>query len=121
MSAGHKYHNVISYTCILFLSVEWTHLPNKVKSNMCILDHTQSTFFCFGKFLKKLVDDQCSSITKGSIYYIKHMCIQLFGLIRCLMGVSTMFYICTYCVFTWWGRIDQVVHPVVHLSLTHYN
>ena len=43
---------------------------------MCILDHTQSTFFCLGKFMKKSADDQCSSITKWRIYYIKHMYIQ---------------------------------------------
>ncbi len=36
---------------------------------MCILDHTQSTFFCLGKFPKNLADDQCYSITKSSIYY----------------------------------------------------
>ena len=27
----------------------------------------------FGRFLKKLADNQCSSMTKGSIYHIKHM------------------------------------------------
>ncbi len=31
-----------------------------------------STVFYLGRFLKKLADDQCSSITKGSIYHIKH-------------------------------------------------
>ena len=40
---------------------------------MCILDHMQSTFFCIRKLLKKLAEDQCSSITKGTLYYIKHM------------------------------------------------
>ncbi len=45
---------------------------------MCILDHRKSTFFCLGKFLNKLADDKCSSITKGSIYYIKHMYIKPF-------------------------------------------
>ena len=33
------------------------------------------------KFLKKLADDQWSSITKGSIYYIKHMNIQPFSMV----------------------------------------
>ena len=47
---------------------------------MCILDHTQSTFFCLGKFLKKLADDQCISITKGRIYHIKHEYIQPFSM-----------------------------------------
>ncbi len=37
---------------------------------MCILDHAQGTFFCLGKFLKKLPEDEGSSITKWSIYYI---------------------------------------------------
>ncbi len=35
-------------------------------------DFKQTTFFYLGKFLKKLADNQCSSITKGSIYHIKH-------------------------------------------------
>ncbi len=85
---------------------------------MCILDHTQSTSFWLGKVLKKLADDQPSSITKGSIYYIKHMNIQPFSMevdwpkILLLMAVSAKFYICTYCVFTLWGKVDH------HSSLT---
>ena len=47
---------------------------------MCISDYMQATFFYLGKFLKKLADDQCSSITKGSIYYMKHMNIQHFSM-----------------------------------------
>ncbi len=45
----------------------------------------------------KLPDDQCSSMTKGSIYYINHMYIQPFTAvvdqpeIGCLMEVSTTF------------------------------
>ncbi len=38
----------------------------------------QSTFFCLGKYLKKLADDQRFSITKEGIYHIKHMHIQPF-------------------------------------------
>ncbi len=55
-------------------------------------------------------DDHSSSITKGSIYYIKHMYIQPFSMevdwqeISHQMDVSTMFYICRCCVFTLWGR-----------------
>ncbi len=70
----------------------------------------QSTFLCLGKFLKGLADDQSSSITKGSIYYIKHLQIQPFSMevdwqeSWCLMEVSTMLYIFRYCVFPWWGR-----------------
>ena len=40
----------------------------------------QSTFFCLGKFLKWLADDQSSSIPKGSIYYIKHTYIHSFSM-----------------------------------------
>ncbi len=50
------------------------------KHSKWILDHTQSASLCLGKFLKKLADDQCTSITKGSIYYIKHMYIQPFSM-----------------------------------------
>ncbi len=70
----------------------------------------QTTFFYLGKFLKKLADDQCSSMTKGSIYHINHMYMQPFTTnvdwpeIGCLMEVSTLLYICRYCVFTWDGR-----------------
>ncbi len=73
----------------------------------------QSTFFNLGRFLKKLVDDWCCSITKGSIYYIKHMFMQPFCMkvvwveIWCLIEVSIMFYICTYCFFTLWGRVSS--------------
>ena len=45
---------------------------------MCISDYMQTTFFYLGRFIKKLADDQCSSITKVSIYHIKHMSIQPF-------------------------------------------
>ncbi len=38
----------------------------------------QATFFYLERFMKKLADDQCSSITKGSIYHIKPMYIQPF-------------------------------------------
>ncbi len=73
----------------------------------------QTTVFYLGRFLKKLADDQCSSIAKGSIYHITHMYIHPFTTvvdwpeIECLMEVSTMFYICRYCIFTWDGRIPE--------------
>ncbi len=50
----------------------WHMSAHKVKCSICILDHMQSTFFCLGKFLKWLADDQSSSITKDSIYFVKH-------------------------------------------------
>ena len=71
---------------------------------MCILDHMQSTLFCLWKLLMNLTDDQCSSITKGSIYHIKHTYIHPFNMeadwpeIWRIMEVSTVFCICTYCV-----------------------
>ncbi len=48
---------------------------------------------------QRLVDDQCFSITKGSIYHTNHMDIQPlitvvdWPEIRCLMEGSTVFYI----------------------------
>ena len=68
-------------------------------------DYMQITFFHLGIFLKKLADDQCSSITEGIIYHIKHnVSIQPFTIeidwpeIGHLMEVSIMFDIYTYCV-----------------------
>ncbi len=46
-------------------------LPYQVKT-LCILHFMQSTFFYLERFLKKLADDQCSSLSKSSIYHIKH-------------------------------------------------
>ena len=39
---------------------------------MCIPEYILTTFFCFGRFLNTLADDQWTSITKGGIYHIKH-------------------------------------------------
>ncbi len=81
----------------------------------------QSTFFCLGKFLKWLANDQSSSITKGSICYIKHMYLQPFSMevdwweICHQMDVSTMFYICRYCVFTLWGRYKGMWYMLTSL------
>ena len=71
-----------------------------------------TNFFLFPwKFPEEItVDDQCSSITKGIIYHMKHMSIQRFTMgvdwlkIGCLMEVSIVFDICRYCVFTFYGR-----------------
>ncbi len=58
----------------------------------------QATFFYLERFMKKLADDQCSSITRSSTYYIKHMYIHPFTTvvdlpeIGCVMEVSTVFY-----------------------------
>ncbi len=85
----------------------------------------QSTFFCFGKFLKWLADDQCSSTTKGSVYYIKHMHMQPCSMevnwqeIWHQMDVSTTFYICTYWVFTLWGRNDYMYNNRISFYWSH--
>ncbi len=87
----------------------------KYLCSMCIYNHTQSTFFWLGNFLKKLGDGQCSSIITGSIYLnTKHMYIQPFSMevdwpeIWCIMEVSTTFSCCMYCIFTLWGRFHNV-------------
>ncbi len=78
--------------------------------------------FTLEELLKKLVDDQCSSITKCSIYHINHMYLQHFTTvvdwpeIGCSMEVSTMFYICRYCVFTWDGRYVGLYKKYTPLS-----
>ena len=107
-------------TIIMFNWYKGLHdCPTKKKCSMCISDYMQATSFNLGRFLKKLADDQCSTIAKGSIYHIKHMSIQPFTIevdwseIGFLIEVSTMFNICTYCVFTWY-RI-QVVHNSIML------
>ncbi len=75
-------------------------------------------FFYLGRFLKKLADDQYSSITKGSIYCINQMYIQPFTTvvdwseIGCLMEVFTMFYICRYCILL--GMTDLKTVNIKH-------
>ena len=72
-----------------------------------------ANYFLLPKIPEEIADDHCSSITKGSTYHIKHMSIEPFtvGVDRAeiwhLMEVSTMFYICRYCVFTQYGRTLQ--------------
>ena len=86
------------------------------------LYRTPQTFFCLGKFLKWWADNLSSSMTKGRIYYIKHLYIQPFSMevdwreIRHQMDVSNMFYICRHCVFTLWGRLLKPRPYQVHCS-----
>ncbi len=80
----------------------------------------QTTSLYLRRFLKKLADNHFSSITKGSTYYrhIKHNVHTTFyhssGLIRNWMFYgciyTTRFYICWYCVFSWYGRINTPVN-----------
>ena len=74
------------------------HMYIQPFSSVHILDYTQVLFW---KLLKKLVGNQCSSITKGSICTYNLLAWKWIG---CLMEVSTLFYICTYCLFTLWAR-----------------
>ncbi len=83
-----------------------SYLPHKVKMQYVYFRLHTIYYLCLGKFLKKLADEQCSSVTKGSIYHIKHVSIQPFTMgvdwveIECLMEVSLKFDICTYCIIT---------------------
>ena len=62
------------YPGLMKVSVCLIYLSHKVKTQyLHFRSHMQSTFFCFGKFLKWWTDNQYSSITKGSIYSIKHI------------------------------------------------
>ena len=81
-------------------------LPHKVKMQyyMCNSDYIQTTFFSCWRFIKKLAENQCSSITKGNIYHIKHIhttftMVVDWPEIECSMEVFTMFDICTYFLF----------------------
>ncbi len=77
-----------------------TCLPHKAKMQYL---HFQShaEYFLSPWKIHELVDNQCSSITKDSIFYIKCMCKllawkwidQIFDV---KMEISAMFYICTY-------------------------
>ncbi len=100
-------YKIIAIWIVLLFIID---LPYRVKLQYVHSDCIQTTFFFHGRFLKKIADDQCSSITKGSIHNIKHMSILPFTVAvdwpesGCLMGVSIMFHIHTYCVFTLNGR-----------------
>ena len=71
--------------------------PTKLKSSICISDFIQTIFFYLGRFLKKLADDQCSSITKSSIYHCKHIIHTTFyhsnELTRNLMFNGNIYYV----------------------------
>ncbi len=80
-------------------------------------------FLWLRKFLKKLADNQCSSITKGWSSVSNIYTYNLFNMevdwpeIWRLMEASTIFYICTYSVFTLWGRnIDMVILIWINFS-----
>ena len=77
----------------------------------------QTTFIYLGRFLKKLANDQSSSITKGSIYHVKHVYIQPCTTIVDWPEISTVFYICRYCIFPLWFRLSEIqLHMSQHAS-----
>ena len=81
------------------------HAPQS-KNVVCAFNITHIVYFLFYLKIAEKKDYHCSSITKGSIYYIEHMYIQPFSMevywpeIQHLISVSTMSYLCTYCLFT---------------------
>ena len=57
----------------------YSHTAPQSKTAVCAFQITYNLLpFTLEDFLNKLSDDQCSSITKGSFYHIKHMTIQPF-------------------------------------------
>ena len=47
-------------------------LPNQLKTQYVYFRFHANYFFYLGRFLKKIEDDQYTSITKGGIYHINH-------------------------------------------------
>ncbi len=84
---------------------------------MCVSNYMQTTVFYLGRFLKQIADDQCSSITKGNIYHIKHMSIQPFTMgvdwpeIGCLIEVSVMLDICAHTAFLLCTEWCKLIDP----------
>ncbi len=77
--------------------------------------HTNYLLFTYlGRFQKKLAGNQCSSITKGSIYHIKYYVLKIFyhssGLTKMLNG-SINYVLHWHCVFTRYGSIEVPYLP----------
>ena len=72
---------------ILISSLDNSDLQSKNAVCIYISDYIQNTFFYLGRFLKKLADNQCSPITKGSIYLIKHTSIKPFTMGKDLVEI----------------------------------
>ena len=80
-----------------------SYLPHQKKCSICISNFIKTTFFYLGRLLKKLADNKSSSITKGSIYHIKHnTCIRSYvhttfyhssGLSRNLIFNGSIYYV----------------------------
>ncbi len=73
-------------------------------------DFMQTTLFYLKRFLKKLADDQCSSMTKGTYLpyqtYVRTTFYHCNGLSKNLTFNGSIYnvFICKYCIFTWYGR-----------------
>ena len=97
---------VINFAVLKISWLKW----HKVKRCMCISHYIQNTLAW--KISKEVGrrDDQCSSITKGCIWHIKHNVHTVFnhgsGLIwNCMVKEVPMFDVCTYCIFTLYNRV----------------
>ncbi len=73
---------------------------------MCVSDCIQITFFYLGRFLKKTADDQCSSISKGSMYHIKHN------------GHTTFYHVSG---LTWNCMFNRSIYYVKYLHILPFN
>ena len=86
----------------------WPAAPQSKNAVCAVQIDLQATSFSHTEILQKWADSQFSFITKGSIYYIKHLQIQLLSMVVdwsesvCLMEVCAMamLYKYTYCLFT---------------------
>ena len=84
--------------CFYFVGqIEQPNLPPLSKNAVSTFQISckQTIFFNLGRFLKKLADDQCSSITKGSIYHVICTYIQPFTIAvdwpQCFIFADTEF------------------------------
>ncbi len=115
----HRLDNLPRHVCIHVMEGEDLRVYISAPQSKNAVSTFQITcrvlFFCLGKLLKWLADDQSSSITKGSIYYINYMNIQPFSMkvdwkeIWHQMDVCSMFYICRYCVLLCGADIKWLV------------
>ena len=100
---------------------------NKKVANLHKSYNIQTTLFCLERFPKKLADDQFSSITKDSIYHIKHMYIQPFtsgGLTRNWMFKGSI-YIVLHLQILCFDLVGQTsnyfMQFILHFIVCHVN
>ena len=96
----------VPFRIVLGLESFKVYFCHKVKMQYMHFTLNANYFFYFGRFLKKLLDDQLSSRTKACIYYIKHnMSIQVYiynlfprGWID--LKLQVLYGIFIHCIFT---------------------